>query len=66
MAGLSLDKERAECVDTHRRLVDSSLGRDPEAWMENTRFRHHLTMDTWRRSPIHTAESFRWRARAGP
>lgn len=60
-AGLLLDEVREEFAETHRRLIDYLLSVPPERFLDDSRFRRRLRLDTYGHYPIHTADIRRWR-----
>lgn len=48
---------------THEQLVAYLQRLPPEQWLDNSRFRRRLRLDTYVHYPLHTAEIRAWRAR---
>jgi hypothetical protein len=62
---LSLDEVRDRFELTHRRLVAYVESVQPERFLNNTRARRRLRLDTYGHYPIHTADIWAWREQHG-
>lgn len=62
---LSLDEVRDRFELTHRRLVAYVESVPPERFLNNTRARRRLRLDTYGHYPIHTADIRAWREQHG-
>jgi hypothetical protein len=59
--GLTLAEVLRQLDETHRRLVEYVQNAADEQFMEETRFRHRLRMDTYSHYPIHARAIQEWR-----